>query len=394
MASVYKQVDNSKFWIARFRMPDGRWVARSTKQTDRGNALRLAHEWEGVAVSAGELTPAGAAVGRVTREIIERATRCKIESVSIGDFLRQWTARMAATKAPGTARRYGDVIEGFLAHVGPDIQRRSLAAANTALVQGFIDAESALGKGAHTVSLAGKILHAAFKAGLRAGHLESNPTATLELPDFKMQEREEFTPGELEALLEEGQESEWETAILLGAHCGCRLGDAVTMRWENVDLTAARLSYVPQKTSRGSRRKTLEVPLTPRLQEHLDALAGRDEAQKSELLTPGLAGQRIGGRSGLSLAFRALMRRAGVEGKTTARAKNSAARSFSTKSFHSLRHFFVSQLRRSGADLEATKAAAGHSSDAMSARYDHGTRERVQRNLTAAMDKIPGARKG
>jgi integrase len=262
------------------------------------------------------------------------------------------------------------------------------------MLQGFIDAESEAGKGPHTVALAGKILHAAFKTGIRAGLIESNPAGSLELPDFKMQEREEFTPGELEALLEEAKGTEWETAILLGAYCGCRLGDAVAMKWENIDLVGAKLSYVPQKTSRGSRRKTLEVPLSPRLQARLDALAGKDESQKCEILSPGLAKQRIGGRSGLSLSFRALMRRAGVAGKTTARAKDSAARSFSTKTFHSLRHFFVSQLRRSGADLEATQAATGHADATTHARYDHGKRERVQRNLTAAVGKLPGAKGG
>jgi integrase len=330
-------------------------------------------------------------VARVTRQIFERGTRSKVESVNIGDFLRQWVARIVSTKSANTASRYQQIVELFLAHLGPQGERRNLASLTPPVLQGFIDAQTATGKGAHTVSLAGKILHIAIKSALRAGLIENNPAASLELPGFSMKEREEFTPAELNALLAEARGTEWETTILLGAYCGCRLGDAVTMRWESVDLAGAKLTYVPQKTSRGNRRKTLELPMHPRLLAHLEALASKDEAQKTEFLTPGLAVQRGGGRSGLSLTFRALMRRAGVAGKTTAKAKDTAARSFSTKSFHSLRHFFVSQLRRSGADLEAAQAAAGHSDPATHARYDHDKHDRVRRNLTAAVEKIPGA---
>lgn len=123
MASINKQKDWSKYWIAQFLRPDGRWVSSTTKQTDRGAAQRLAFEWDGVAVTAAEWSPAGAAVGRITRQIIERVTRCKIESVSITDFLHQWVSRMEATRAPRTACRYGERGGAFLAYLGPDVQQ-------------------------------------------------------------------------------------------------------------------------------------------------------------------------------------------------------------------------------------------------------------------------------
>jgi len=393
MPFIYRQLSRSRFWIARFKMPDGVWVSRTTKQTNKGIAQGLAYEWAGVAASPAELNPTGAAIARVVREIYERATNSKVETVTVGQYVLQWMERVGTSKAANTAQRYRHVAASFLRHLGPAVSGHSLAAITPTVLQGYIDAESATGKSAHTVALAGKTIQTIFKSALRAGLVEHNPAASLELPDYSMREREEFTPDELQALLKEAKGTGWETVILLGAYGGCRLGDAVSMKWESVDLAARRLSYVPQKASRGRRRKTMELPLSQRLHEHLKALAARKPVLGSEPITPDLSVRHIGGRGGLSMTFKKLMQRAGVAGKTTTAAEGTAARSFNTKSFHSLRHFFVSQLRRAGADLEAAQAAAGHSDAASHARYDHDKRDRVQRNIAAAVDRMPGAGK-
>jgi len=356
--------------------------------------MRIAFEWEGLARSPCELSATGAALARVTREIFEQATGAKIYSVAIGEFFHGWLNRVKMTKAKGTADRYRQVIEALLSHLGPSAENQSILTLSTSMLQGFIDSESAKGKGAHTVSIAGKILHVAVKSAVRSGLIETNPAASLELPDFKMQEREEFTAGDVEILLKEARGAEWEVAIMFGAYCGCRLGDAVTMKWSNVDLAGSILRFAPQKTAHGSRHKTLENPMPPRLVERLNNLAGCDSAQRSEYITPTLAGRHVGGRSGLSMAFNALMRRAGVESEIQAPKKGNGSRSFRKKSFHSLRHFYISQLRRSGADRESAQAAAGHSDHATHARYDHDKRDRVRRQLTAAVANFPGATSG
>jgi len=391
MASVYKLKNKSRYWNAKFRMPDGKWVVRTTKQTDRGAAMRLAFAWEGLAGSPGELSATGAAVARVTREIFEQATRTKIKVVAIGEFFHGWLSRVNSTRAKGTAGRYRQVIEGFLAHLGPNAERQSIATLTPSVLQGFIDAESAKGKGAHTVTLAGKTLHIAVKSAFRAGLIETNPAASIELPDFKMQDREEFTAGDVEMLLREACGTEWEIAIMFAAYCGCRLGDAVSMKWSNVDLAGSLLEFVPQKSAHGKSRKTLTNPMPPRLLARLNTLAGGDSAQSSEHITSGLAERRVGGRSGLSMAFNALMRRAGLEIEIVAPEEGKGSRSFRKKSFHSLRHFYISQLRRSGADRESAQAAAGHSDEATHSRYDHDKRDRVRRQLTAAVANFPGA---
>ena len=54
------------------------------------------------------------------------------------------------------------------------------------------------------------------------------------------------------------------------------------------------------------------------------------------------------------------------------------------RSFHSLRHYFVSELMKSGASAEAVRVLAGHSKLEMTQRYAHA----ATADLRAAIDKL------
>ena len=195
-----------------------------------------------------------------------------------------------------------------------------------------------------------KILRAAFNAAIRAGLLETNPAGSLQLPDAISEERAPFTPGEIETLLKATKGSDWQTATMLAAFAGLRLGDAVSLKWDNVDLAAGTIKFVPQKTSR--KGKELTIPISDRLLAHLDKLAGTAAAQKSPFVCPKLAGCEIGGRAGLSAEFIEVMGKAHV-GSDSITAKDGRSRKFSRKTFHSLRHAFVSRLANAGVAEDA-----------------------------------------
>ena len=54
------------------------------------------------------------------------------------------------------------------------------------------------------------------------------------------------------------------------------------------------------------------------------------------------------------------------------------------RSFHSLRHYFVTQPLRRGAGLEAVRTLAGHSTLEMTQRYAHATGD----DLKAAIGRL------
>ena len=54
------------------------------------------------------------------------------------------------------------------------------------------------------------------------------------------------------------------------------------------------------------------------------------------------------------------------------------------RSFHALRHYFISELMRGGASAEAVRVLAGHSTLEMTQRYAHV----VTADLRSAIDRL------
>ena len=366
MASVFKRPDG-KYWWASFKDPNGIWQRKSTKLTSESEARRLAFLWEGASSTLSMETPAGAQLDRVVRGLFEQFTGKKLDPNPAREFVATWLERVKATKKPKTAERYRKPAEDFIRYLG-DRGAHDIRSISTADLQAFIDAEAKAGKSPVTVALNAKVLRAIFNTAMRAGAVERNPAGMLEIPEVVHEEREPFTAAELDALLAAATGTEWETAVLLGAFAGLRLGDACNLKWEAVDLAEGVLRFMPQKTDR--KKKTLAVPMHARLRAHFDALASKEEAQGSQSVCPKLAGREISGRAGLSAEFiRDVMGKAGVETNNTV--PQGAGHSVAKKSFHSLRHFFVSGMANAGVAADVRRKLAGHADERQTARYSH-----------------------
>ena len=364
MATVYQRV-GSKYWMARFKTPDSGWTARSTKEKVKANALRIAFELEGAGATLRTDNATAAQLDKVVRSIWQRYTGKRISLNRADEFFRAWVVNMK--RKPSTVKRYQQITEEFLELLG-ERAAFDIKAIEPSHVQAFVNRDIALGRSGTTVTLNAKILRAAFNAAIRGGLLESNPAAAVHLPDAIMEEREPFTPGEIATLLEAAKKTHWETAIMLAAFAGLRLGDAAKLTWDAIDLIGGVIKFVPEKTSR--KGKELKIPLSDRLQAYLERLAGRPTAQSSPFLCPGLAGRVIGGRAGLSAEFIALMSSANVTSEAV-RAKDGRTRKFSRKTFHSLRHAFVSRLANAGVAEDVRAAIVGHADPKETARYSH-----------------------
>lgn len=384
MASIYKR-PGSVFWMARFKTPTGEWTARSTKVTNEAEARRLAFLWEGAGATLAVDTPAGAQLDKVVRGLFEQFTGRKLDPNPAREFVATWHDRVKATKKPKTAERYRKPAEDFLRYLG-DRADHDIRSISTADLQGFIDAEVEAGKSNVTVALNAKVLRAIFNTAVRAGAVERNPAGLLEIPEVVHEEREPFTSAELDALLVAAKNTDWETTVLLGAFAGLRLGDACNLTWAAVDLGEGVLRFMPQKTDR--KKKTLVIPMHARLRKHLNALASKEEAQATQNLCPTLAGREISGRAGLSAEFiRDVMGKAGVETNNTV--PQGAGHSVAKKSFHSLRHFFVSGMANAGVAADVRRKLAGHADERQTARYSH----LELKTLRKAVAKLPGMQK-
>lgn len=372
MASVWKH-HRSPYWTVIYRDETGKWRRFITRERNREKAKRIAHAFEDLHTQAREQ--------KLTKEALEKAFRGMIrrtfgddDTPSVETFFRNWIREKELDNRQGTAARYKTSVDRFLKFLGP-----KSAAPITSIEPGdchaFYGTLKADRLAPASIIAEIKTLRGVFNTAQQRlpKQITFNPAAGVKLPKrFGQVKRKTFTTEQVEIILREA-DTEWKTATLLGYYAGLRLGDAVSCRWENVDLAHGHLHFAMQKTG-----AELLVPLHPVLEQHLSDMA----ADAGGLLSPKLAGQPVSGKKGLSQQFLALMRKAGISQESQF---TGGKRQLSTLSFHSLRKTFNSELAASGVSQELRKKLTGHKSDTMNDRY---TEIRIA-NLREAVNKLP-----
>jgi integrase len=386
MASVHRR-PGSKNWHCSFRDSTGKWRFVSTKCSDKTDALAMCARLETLSkhsapakeatvpigdsselVEAGlkliQTARSGALSESKAREFVNRVLKAAgTESEIAGDTTRDFLANWLTGKEIGSARetflRYRTTVESFLSHLG---MRAALPLSSTRIrdIEGFRD--SRLREvGATTVVDDLKIIRTAFNRARRQGLIHSNPCEAVDFPKAEAQVREPFTAPEVALLITEAPK-EWKTVILLGFYAGLRLGDAVKLDWRSVDFDKGLLTFKSQKT-----RRMQSTPLHPKLAAHLSEIAGDTGGP----ISPNLSRLKIPGRSGLSRQFLDIVRKAGLDLGQDERKKDGKRRRFTAKSFHSLRHGFVSSMANNGVSKELRMKLAGHTSEEVASGYTH-----------------------
>lgn len=386
MASIHQRSGSQK-WHCSFRDSTGKWRLVSTKTTDKAEALAVCARLETLAKQSapkaedtvpaedsGELLEAGlkliqtAKAGALSestaRDFVNRVLKAtgaeaEIAGETVRDFFTGWLAGKEVGSARDTFLRYRTTVDLFLERLG----KRSalpLSAIRSKDIESFRD--SRLREvGATTVVDDLKIIRTAFNRARRQGTIHANPCEAVDFPKAEAQVREPFTVQEVGLLVQEAPE-EWKTTILLGFYAGLRLGDAVRLDWRSVDFEKGMLTFKAQKTGRQE-----SLPIHPMLAAHLGKIAG-DTGGK---ISPSLAKLSISGRSGLSRQFLDIVREAGLDTGAEEKKREGKRRRFTAKTFHSLRHGFVSSMANAGVSKELRMKLAGHTTEAVASGYTH-----------------------
>ena len=371
MAYVWKH-PKSPFWTGIYRDDLNQWRKKSTKKTAKTTALALAIEWERAASMGRDKILTEAISREVIGGILERTTGETLRQSTVRAFCAEWMRGKTHSRQAGTATRYEASVKRFNELLGVKADR-PIAAVTPHDCQKFYDqlAETKLAPATMRVEM--KTIVSMFNYARRLGLIPTNPAAAVQLPDrIKQVKRKVFTAAQAQMLIDAAT-PEWKTAILLGYYAGLRLSDCVTLTWQAVDLAGGKLVVETHKTG-----ETLEIPLHPTLDKHLTKLAG----DTNGAICPALAAVPVGGRSGLSKQFLAIMRRAGIGNDAV---DTGGQRQLSRLSFHALRASFNSGLHNKGVDQELRRKLTGHKSDAMNDRY---TQTEIQ-TMRDAVNKLP-----
>jgi integrase len=200
-----------------------------------------------------------------------------------------------------------------------------------------------------------------------------DPFSTAILPRGKnaAPARQSFSDDELEAIaqaflnpkLEVMDKQELELAHYLSLHTGLRREDVCLMEWKAIDFKSNVITVVPMKTARFNRK--ISIPIAAELEPYLHkAGSWRDE---SEFLLPNLAKRYRYNPCGISHDYQWLLQKIGIQTSIPRKGRKAQV----LKSFHSLRHTFVSRLAEKGISPLVIQSMSGHSTMAMTERYSH-----------------------
>jgi len=384
MASIRKY-DGSKFWFACVTLPpNGRRVQRSTKETDRKKAQKIAEQWE--APWRGRVT--ARQTQRVIADFYREVTGEHLTFPTVWEYFNSWVARKKPETAPSTYRFYQDKAQQFLAWLGNRSDQQI----------GLITREDILAFRAdelkrvspRSVNHGIKFLRMVFKTAKEDGkYQDENPANGVKVAKLRDENRRRgFTIPEIQRVIERAND-EWKSLIFFGLYTGQRLGDIARLTWQNVDLDREEIRFVSRKTGR-----VMIIPIAPPLLKQIEKLPAGDDPHQPLHPRAFAAVENTGGAvKTLSRQFHELLADTGLaeakpHRKTEAAPGRDGPRELSPLSFHSLRHSATSLMKNAGVNASVVMDIIGHESEAISAHYTHVDEETKR----AALRRMPDLR--
>ena len=367
MASIWKH-PNSPFYTACFNDETGRRLKRSTKLSDRKQAMKAAQAFEDAVNKArcAELTRVAAF--KVINDLVTSVHGDGLDNRSISQHITDYQAGLKTKES--TLKRYLPIFDGFLAHLGEARSKARLASVTSQELESFRNAELKAGKSSGTADFALRVLNGLFQKAFKYGTIPLNPVGAVDALEIsESEERHPFTDDQASALLAVA-DVEWQGMILMAYHTGIRLNDAANLTRLNIE-GGKLLKFRDQKTAHRKKQKKDKVTvvvMSHDLRNYLKSLPV--PMAKDAPLFPSLYGKQSGGARGLSNAFSRLMVKAGIDPEQGV-ARKGKGRRVSALSFHSFRHTMISRLANSGAPGAVSKAISGHSTDVAHSRYIH-----------------------
>src|SRR5215211_1762838 len=351
---------------------DGRYMARYTVHTPDGPKRKLIYgrKYKEVANKLAE------ARGDAARGIFFDA-----HSLTLGQWLERWLE--GVVKPSKTHRTYATHLQQVRSHITPALGRVKLEALRKAHIDRlYNDLLRAKPEGAglapSSVRRVHAVLHAALEEAVRGDLISRNPATHANRPKVRQQEIEVLDTRQALAFMDAARGDRFEALYALCLMSGLRQGEALGLKWSDIDLDAGTLRVNRQlqrvrrdgeKSGRlifsepkNASRRTIDLP-----QRAVEALRSRRRRQQEEKLgTPsykdsGLVfatgkGTPLDAQNIVNRHFKPLLEEA----------------SLPPVRFHDLRHSCLSLLAQRGEPIRDLQALAGHATAAFTLqRYTH-----------------------
>ncbi len=307
------------------------------------------------------------------------------EQETVGTFLGRWLEVKQGQVRQRTWKRYEQIVR---AHLLPNLARIRLARLSPPDVAACLRRVEASAS-AYTARGARDVLRTALNQALRWELVSRNVAALTDAPRHRARQIEPLTPRQAHTLLAAVAGHQLEGLVTVAVGLGLRQGEALGLRWQDVDLEAGMLSvrqtlerggpeprFGEPKTERSRRTVTMPDVVAAALRRHRtrqleQRLAAGAQWRESGLVFTTSIGTPMD-RSALHKAFKALLHTAGLPGIR----------------YHDLRHTAATLLLTQGVDPRTIMETLGHSQISLTLNTYAHVMPALRRDAAAKMDAI------
>ncbi len=361
---------------------DGRWEARYTVQTPDGAKQKTVY-------------------GKTRKEVSEKLTEAMAGrdkglvfdtgKLTVGEHLERWLDDVV--KPSASHRTYSTHAQQARTHVAPTLGRVKLKDLRKAHIDRLYREKLDSGLSPSTVRRVHAVLHKALEEAVKGDLIPRNPAAHANKPKARQEEIEPLDASQAAAFLEAARGDRFEALYVLCLMCGLRQGEALALRWQDVDLEGATLRVNSQlqrvrgggglrfSEPKNASRRTVGLP-----QRAASALKSHRKRQLEEKLAAGPLyrdgglvfasghGTPLDAQNIVNRHYKPLLSRAGLP----------------PIRFHDLRHSCLSLLAQRGEPIRDLQALAGHATAAFTLqRYTHHYDASAKRTADAMGDILP-----
>jgi integrase len=315
----------------------------------------------------------------------QRGKPITTKSESTAVFLTRWLETVKPKLRPMTFRSYQARVNQ---HIIPTLGLVPVQQLKPQEVQTFLNAKAATKLSPSTVRGIRAVLRAALQQGVKWQQLEYNAAALADPPRLPAHESSYLTPDQAKTFLEAVKGDRLEALYRVAVSLGLRQGEALGLRWQDIDLEGGelrvsralqrvngRLELVEPKTKKSNRPVPLPAALVERLRQHRALQVGERLAAGSKWREQGFV---FTTSSGIPL-----------EGtKVTKDFQKALAKSgLPPMRFHDLRHSYASLLDAQGVGARTIMELMGHSQISVTMNLYTHTLPSVLREAADAVDR-------
>lgn len=354
--------------------------------------IRSDGRWQGaLQINGRRRTVYGTTRSEVTRKLGELKQQARGGNLpssgnkTVNDLLDAWLSAVSPTLKARTVADYTVICKRY---IRPDIGSVRLSKLSPQLVQGLYSRLQGTGN-TRVPSHAHAVLHRACEVAVLWGWIGENPCERTLRPGYRPGRKEVWSLDELGCFLDGTRESWLHPLWVMAVATGCRLGELLALKWEDVDLAMGTVN-IRRNVQRINRKRVFSEPKTRAggrtimlPAEAVSALRWQKAQQAAWRLKAGSSWQDAGGlftglggnvmdHSTAEQATRRVVERLGLPKLTP----------------HGLRHLAASLLLAKGLPVPVVSARLGHASPSITMSIYAHALQHQDRLAADAMEEL------